>query len=113
MITKIEIQFMEAVKGLYRLLRENAGRGVDWEQRRYEIAKEIYPRVLDFTRADQMTAAAKTTVFLADVLIAELKKGENNVDINIFRSMYNVHVDTLISYDTKGEEYPFLQRYDD
>ena len=46
-------------------------------------------------------------------LIAELKKGENNVDINIFRSMYNVHVDTLISYDTKGEEYPFLQRYDD
>ena len=45
-------------------------------------------------------------------LIAELKKGENNVDINIFRSAYNVHVDTLISYDTKGKEYPFLQRYD-
>ena len=46
MITKIEMQFMEAVKGLYRLLRENAGRGVDWEQRRYEIAKEVYPAVL-------------------------------------------------------------------
>lgn len=45
-------------------------------------------------------------------LIAELKKEENNVDINIFRSAYNVHVDTLISYDTKGKEYSFLERFD-
>ena len=44
-------------------------------------------------------------------LIAELKKEENNVDINLFRSAYNVHVDTLISYDTKGKEYNFLDRY--
>ena len=25
--------------------------------------------------------------------------------------MYNVHADTLISFDTKGQEYPFLERY--
>lgn len=50
---------------------------IDWEQRRYEVAKEIYAPVLNLTRADQMTAAAKTTVFLANALISELKK---NVD---------------------------------
>ena len=72
MMTKIEMQAMESVKGIYSEIKK--ANEVDWEQRRYEIAKEIYPRVLDFTRADQMTAAAKTTVFLADVLIAELKK---------------------------------------
>ena len=44
-------------------------------------------------------------------LIAALKKEDHNVDINIFRSMYNVHADTLISFDTEGREYPFLERY--
>ena len=44
-------------------------------------------------------------------LIAEMKKTNPNVDINIFRSAYNVHVDTLISYDTKGRVFPFLERY--
>lgn len=74
-MTQIEFQAMESVKGIYREMKK--ANEVDWEQRRYEIAKEIYPRVLDFTRADQMYAAAKTAVFLADVLISELKK---NVD---------------------------------
>ena len=44
-------------------------------------------------------------------LIAELKKTNPNVDINIFRSAYNVHVDTLIEYDSRGKRYGFLERY--
>ena len=44
-------------------------------------------------------------------LIAELKKTNPNVDINIFRSAYNVHVDTLIEYDTRGVRHDFLSRY--
>lgn len=77
MITKIEMQFMEAVKGLYRLLRENAGRGVDWEQRRYEIAKEVYPAVLAKCTAETLPEAASTTVALANLLVLELKKVED------------------------------------
>ena len=64
-MTQIEMQAMESVKGIYREVKK--ANEVDWEQRRYEIAKEIYPRVLDFTRADQMTAAAKTTVSYTDI----------------------------------------------
>ena len=77
MITKIEMQFMEAVKGLYRLLRENAGRGVDWEQRRYEIAKEVYPAVLAKCTTETLPEAASTAVALANLLVLELKKVED------------------------------------
>ncbi len=71
-MTKIEQQTMDAIIGIYREMKRP--KEIDWEQRRYEVAKEIYPHVLNLTRADQMTAAAKTTVFLANVLISELKK---------------------------------------
>lgn len=45
-------------------------------------------------------------------LIAEMKKTNPNADISIFRSAYNVHVDTLIQYDSKGVKHPFLERFD-
>lgn len=44
-------------------------------------------------------------------LIARLKEENENVDINIFRSAYNVHVDTLIEYDSQGVRHDFLSRY--
>lgn len=44
-------------------------------------------------------------------LIADLKKENENIDINIFRSAYNVHVDTLIEYDSQGVRHNFLSRY--
>ena len=44
-------------------------------------------------------------------LIETLRQGYPNVDINIFRSMYNVHADTLISHDFMGVEHYFTERY--
>ena len=44
-------------------------------------------------------------------LIAEMKKTNPNVDISIFRSAYNVRVDTLIEYESGGERHDFLSRY--
>ena len=44
-------------------------------------------------------------------LIAELKKTNPNVDISIFRSSYNVRVDTLIEYESGGVRHPFLERF--
>lgn len=74
-MTRLEQEEMDEIIGKYREIKRP--KEIDWEQRRYEVAKEIYPLVLNLTRADQMTAAAKTTVFLANALISELKK---NVD---------------------------------
>lgn len=56
---------------------------IDWEQRRYEIAKEMLPAVKDIKRHDDngnlrklnRNEAAYEAVKYADALIAELHKG--------------------------------------
>lgn len=45
------------------------------------------------------------------VLVKKLKKSNPNVDKNIFRSMHNVNLDTLIGYHTADKEYNFLDQY--
>lgn len=46
---------------------------IDWEQRRYEIAKDILAAAYDFPMDGK--SYAKVAVGVADALIAELKKG--------------------------------------
>lgn len=80
MLTKIEIQYMDAVIGIHKEMRKANERGVDWEQRRYEIAKDTLQGILNgFTATkedieDNSEPLAKCAVYLADALIAELKK---------------------------------------
>ena len=44
-------------------------------------------------------------------LIKSLKKTYKNIDINIFRSVQNVNLDTIISYYQKDEVHHFLEHY--
>ena len=44
-------------------------------------------------------------------LIAELKKENPYVESNIFNSMENVNLDTVIAYKKKGVRYSFLDEY--
>ena len=55
---------------MYALEFENE---IDWEQRRYEIAKDILAATYDFPMDGK--SYAKVAVGVADALIAELKKG--------------------------------------
>ncbi len=50
-------------------------RPIDWEQRRYEIARDIYPVICHHMdpRACK-TAPTKASVELADILIEELQR---------------------------------------
>lgn len=79
MMTKIEMQAMDAVIGIHREMKK--ANEIDWEQRRYEIAKEMMPvayqesrnillRGGDVDNHDIVAAAIE----YADMLIAELKK---------------------------------------
>lgn len=45
-------------------------------------------------------------------LIAELKKGNPFVESNIFRSIENVNLDTVIGYKKNGVRHSFLDEYD-
>lgn len=46
-------------------------------------------------------------------LIAQLKKENPNVEDNIFQSIHNVQLDTLVRYKTEGEERTFLEKFGD
>jgi len=46
-------------------------------------------------------------------LIKTLKKVNPNVEGNIFKSVENVSLDTIICYKSKGEKHHFLEKYDD
>lgn len=45
-------------------------------------------------------------------LIKKLKKDNPTIETNIFNSIHNVSLDTLISYKQKGEVHSFLDTYD-
>ena len=70
MPTRIEIETMELIKAACREFinssRKDGKDGIDWEQRRYEIARDLY--------AANRDATAERCVAWADDLISELKK---------------------------------------
>ena len=45
------------------------------------------------------------------LLVKKLKENYENIDINIFRSVQNVNLDTVISYIKDGEVHSFLDEY--
>ena len=49
---------------------------IDWERRRFEIAKEIYPHVINRANIKQLERVGSSTVKLADLLIGALKGNE-------------------------------------
>lgn len=46
------------------------------------------------------------------ILIKKLKETNPNIDINIFRSIYNVNLETVIGYRTGNIRHSFLDNYD-
>lgn len=48
---------------------------IDWEQRRYEIAKDLLPSILKEQGASKISYAISLSVNCADILIRRLKQG--------------------------------------
>ena len=66
----LEQRQAEAVVSIAKTLRSP-----DWEQRRYEIAKDILPHTIIEYYGKGLERGVKDAVMCADALIAELKKG--------------------------------------
>ena len=78
-MTKIEMQAMDAVIGIHREMKK--ANEIDWEQRRYEIAKEMMPVAYQESRNVLLRGGevcnndiVEAAVEYADMLIAELQK---------------------------------------
>lgn len=70
MMTKIEMDALNAVIGIHREMRKASE--PDWEQRRYEIARDVFARNWALLPDEQM---ARKAVAAADALVDALKKG--------------------------------------
>lgn len=73
-MTKIEMQAMDAVIGIHREMKKM--NEPDWEQRRYELAKEIFLRRIVSYSLTTIDNDIEKSVEWADRLIAELQKGK-------------------------------------
>lgn len=79
-MTVIEKQYMESVININRMMRKAQEVGIDWEQRRYEIAKDVSTYVFGLTLSQTIEnrptykEVAESSVKMADALIEELKK---------------------------------------
>ena len=73
-MTKIEMQAMEAIIGIHRDMKK--ANEPDWEQRRYELAKEIFLRRIVSYSTTTFVEDITDSVAWADRLIAELQKGK-------------------------------------
>ena len=74
-MTQIELETMTAVK---KAARKYAQEGIDWEQRRYEIAKDVLPSLMQ-ARIDagySLPQRVNLAIAYADELIKQLKGGE-------------------------------------
>ena len=91
MLTKIEIEYMEAIKTIVREMRkanaDQPSNEPDWEQRRYEIAKELFPILTQIKQSGtgikyffDVRELARAAVDGADVLVDELRAPYNTRD---------------------------------
>ena len=67
-MTQIDLELKSMAKSALREYISSRG-AIDWEQRRYEIAKEMLP----FCMKNIVRGSAKYAVRIADALIKELK----------------------------------------
>lgn len=69
MLTKIEMQYMDAVIQMNRRQRNHE---IDWEERRFEITKAALYVVPLFPDTKSPETIAKKAVEIADAVVAEL-----------------------------------------
>lgn len=79
-MTVIEKQYMESVININRMMRKAQDAAPDWEQRRYEIAKDVSTYVFGLSLSQPLEnrptykEVAEGAVKMADAHIEELKK---------------------------------------
>lgn len=83
-MTVIEKQYMESVININRMMRKAQDAAPDWEQRRYEIAKEVMANTIGAIVKGAIDkgamydpnyiSLAKSSVDAANALVNELKK---------------------------------------
>ena len=74
-MTQIDLELKSMAKSALREYISSRG-AIDWEQRRYEIAKDVLCACFSSGRTDGGISTVDYAVSVADILIEKLKKEE-------------------------------------
>ena len=100
---------MELIRPLYWVKEESI---ISWAKRNnLEFIQCACRFTEEYTRTGNANGESKREE--VKQLIKKLKENYDNVDINIFRSVENVNLNTVISYKKDGVTHHFLDDYDD
>ena len=71
---------IKAYKGFNSDMTDVSEKFIDWEQRRFEIAKDLYVRYVDYPHIVSAELDAQHCVKYADILIEALKRGTDKIE---------------------------------
>ncbi len=111
------------IKGMMPKLHSTNFPGMELIRPLYYVHEEDIIRWANTNELEFLACACRFTEQVADkemqskrkeikALIAELKKTNPNVDMNLFRSMYNVNIQTFIGWKDSEGKHSFLDNYD-
>lgn len=99
---------MELIRPMYCIREEDIKRWRDYNELTFlQCACHFTAGIQDFANGSSNSKRHEIKKMIAD-----MKKFNDNVDMNLFRSIGNVHLDTLIGYKQDGVYHSFLDDYD-
>ncbi len=96
---------MELIRPMYCILERDILRWQEYNGLRFIACACKFTQNLTGSDEDAFSARRKVKE-----LIAELRKENDGVENNIFQSIHNVQLDTLVSYKREGERHSFLEK---
>jgi len=105
-IQSMNFEGMELIRPMYCILENDILRWKEYNGLQFIACACKFTQNL--TGSDEDTFSARRKV---KSLIAELKKENDGVENNIFQSIHNVQLDTLIEYKQDGVKHSFLEKF--
>lgn len=96
---------MELIRPLYRIKEDDIIRWKNYN------GLEFLQCACKFTQKNSVGASAQSKRYETKQLIKQLKEDNPNIEINIFNSVHNVSLDTIVGYKTHGKEFDFHSIY--
>lgn len=98
---------MELIRPMYCILEQDVLRWKEYNDLQFIACACKFTQSV--TGGDEDTFSARRKV---KELLAELKKENPNVENNVFQSVHNVQLDTLVAYKKDGEKHSFLEKFE-
>ncbi len=96
---------MELIRPMYCILERDILRWQEYNDLRFIACACKFTQNLTGSDEDTFSARRKVKEW-----IAELRKENDGVENNIFQSIHNVQLDTLVAYKQDGEKHSFLEK---